>query len=617
MAGSSNFWTPSLKGEFHGTVDQLRRLTEIPSKVRYYRDDIIPAASSHVLAIQDELQISDDLAFLCHWDEGALKVAAVTLQEHPNRLVVLLACNQTPDETTRHSLDGIMAIVSEYASQKRNREIFCDRLFRNVLKLSRSRILARIRPLWLPEPPYVKTRRDPPQHKKSLQDKIRFALDKLKSTSGATKKRRALIEKVKELVDCLDPLNKPLSRDETDKILGETIKKCVEIATYNQQRSFRSQLISLNMNATLYDAPEVQQIDKLARYYFLCKDFIRIARKSEYDTLFKRIEISYTRAFEGINRPIIKRSCFVHAEIQQVLYYEKHPHEPRPRVIGCSKSACYLCDLFVQTQGLYILSHAHRRLYDRWTIPDVNWMTTEQVGIFRSIIREMVKDLQTNIHQWHQNKDKRSYQKYPLESMAFLPLSSGSTVSAMRCITARQEIRETTSIPDDDVSHKSQVVTQEQVEETFATPDNKSSSTDTGYVMCGIGERLPGSDEQGQQSNLIPAHGETRKLGIDGELLTSLRITKDDLPFLRTVRAGDTLNIEIDRLSLSLDFTSITGGDLAISRLEDPAGCTVIPVFDIPTCTEMQLQFSKQSSQVEFCTQLEQGSPILVSFSWS
>jgi hypothetical protein len=116
MAGSSNFWTPSLKRDFHGTVAELRRLTETPSEVQYYRDDTVPDTSSHVLAFQDELQISDDLAFLCHWDEGAHKVSAVTLQEHPDRLVVLLACNHTPEETTRHSLAGIMAISYSWSN---------------------------------------------------------------------------------------------------------------------------------------------------------------------------------------------------------------------------------------------------------------------------------------------------------------------------------------------------------------------------------------------------------------------------------------------------------------------------------------------------------------------
>ena len=60
----------------------------------------------------------------------------------------------------------------------------------------------------------------------------------------------------------------------------------------------------------------------------------------------------------------------VHAEIQLLLFYEQQPRGSRPRIIGSSKSACYLCDLFIQTHGEFRVPRTHGRLYDRWILPE-------------------------------------------------------------------------------------------------------------------------------------------------------------------------------------------------------------------------------------------------------
>ena len=58
----------------------------------------------------------------------------------------------------------------------------------------------------------------------------------------------------------------------------------------------------LGMSAKAYEAPEIRQIDKLARYLFLCKDLIRITRKEEYAAILRDINVTYLRAFCEISR---------------------------------------------------------------------------------------------------------------------------------------------------------------------------------------------------------------------------------------------------------------------------------------------------------------------------
>ena len=60
----------------------------------------------------------------------------------------------------------------------------------------------------------------------------------------------------------------------------------------------------------------------------------------------------------------------VHAEVQLLLFYEQQPHVSRPRIIGSSKSACYLCDLFIQLHGGFSNPRTHGKLYDRWILPE-------------------------------------------------------------------------------------------------------------------------------------------------------------------------------------------------------------------------------------------------------
>ena len=120
MTGSSNFWTPLLQQDFHQSVAELREVTQTPAAARYYRDCPMPKSNDHILSFQDELQMADDIAFLCHRDEGVGYVSAVTLQEHSNRLVILLASNSTPSQTTTQVLGDIAEIISQYTRRSRH-----------------------------------------------------------------------------------------------------------------------------------------------------------------------------------------------------------------------------------------------------------------------------------------------------------------------------------------------------------------------------------------------------------------------------------------------------------------------------------------------------------------
>jgi hypothetical protein len=64
----------------------------------------------------------------------------------------------------------------------------------------------------------------------------------------------------------------------------------------------------------------------------------------------------------------------VHAEIKLLFFYEAHPEITRPRVICASKSACYLCDLFIRLHGEFQTPGTFGKFNERWILPD--WLDT-------------------------------------------------------------------------------------------------------------------------------------------------------------------------------------------------------------------------------------------------
>jgi hypothetical protein len=159
-------------------------------------------------------------------------------------------------------------------------------------------------------------------------------------------------------------------------------------------KSLEAALRTKGFAATIYQSREVLEIDKLSKYFELCDDLIRLSRQPSTRPLCQGLKIEVLQSYPGSKPLGSPTRCYVHGEVQLVLLYEQYPKNPPPRAIGSSKSACFLCDLFITQHGGFGISHSHMKLYPIWTIPEVSWMTTQQVANFRSIIERMTLDIQ-------------------------------------------------------------------------------------------------------------------------------------------------------------------------------------------------------------------------------
>lgn len=146
----------------------------------------------------------------------------------------------------------------------------------------------------------------------------------------------------------------------------------------------------------------LERIRKVANYATACSELLKVARRYQ---IFSNIQVAFvdlqqngprltTKGQSDIERllqtassvpvPMNKKRAAktrqaarqqltgksrVHAEIQIALFYEQSPEYLAPRVICSPKSACYLCNLFLQLHGKHYVPSTHGRLYDAWRWP--------------------------------------------------------------------------------------------------------------------------------------------------------------------------------------------------------------------------------------------------------
>ncbi|KAK0369928.1 hypothetical protein CLIM01_12719 [Colletotrichum limetticola] len=260
MMVPSNFWTPTLKAEFHQTIASLRQLTEIPSEPRDCRGGATTGSRGHTLSIEDEIRTADSIAFLAHHEEGAKFVSTVTLRECPEGLQVVLAGNTTPSSSV---IDGLM------------------RLTARLSKLSRE--------------------------------------GSLPSTSHG----RVLMRSLKVLVNTLNLVEHPIKADALRYALEKVVVSCSQVARLGNTNSVEEHLKSAGVILQLSESPEIRQVDKLARYFFACRDLARVASKPDYRRVFRNIDVRALDSPSGVHRPGTAHYCFVHAEIQQIFDLEQ------------------------------------------------------------------------------------------------------------------------------------------------------------------------------------------------------------------------------------------------------------------------------------------------------
>jgi len=178
------------------------------------------------------------------------------------------------------------------------------------------------------------------------------------------------------------------------ELLQTAIEKSYAVSRHGGSKSLEDNLRKRRMNSELVLSRQVLEIDKISKYLEVCHDLIRLGRQVSTRDACANLKLVRCEGYRERTPPGSKASCFVHGEVQLVMFYEQNPRNPPPRAIGSSKSACFLCDMFIRAHGRFGISSTHMKFYPRWTIPDVHWLDTQQLHRLRGVIDSMNSQLQ-------------------------------------------------------------------------------------------------------------------------------------------------------------------------------------------------------------------------------
>ncbi|KAL8803079.1 MAG: hypothetical protein Q9182_003392 [Xanthomendoza sp. 2 TL-2023] len=350
-----------------------------------------PSPSKRALSEEDEKRLADDIAFLAAASEGVGAVTAASLEEQiePPSLTIRLAANAQIPECVLDQVRAILALL--YTSSTS-----CSTtLFDLVVKLNRDRIHARLRSKHWIVPSYMGSGAKKPLHE-SLRAYIQYLENDLHHPQ-ISKKLITLCNEYKRVE------TNPADMDHDVQRLQGAIKMSFDL--YQTMEMFANDTASQPPNrkslllASALQNRDVQQVNKLGRYWDLCLFLTKAARR--YSALFCRASLEHMRPYSSTRSPFsisILRDprkqtveCFVHAEIQLITFYglSSCRGSLNPRWLGVSKDACYLCDLFIKAHGQFSISKTHGRLYDQWTMPDLAEFGSTLRNDYRRILKEI------------------------------------------------------------------------------------------------------------------------------------------------------------------------------------------------------------------------------------
>ncbi len=160
----------------------------------------------------------------------------------------------------------------------------------------------------------------------------------------------------------------------------------------------------------------IKAFDKVANYQHISERLSCMAASSRSRHLFMSIQFNFLNHY--VCRRVYRQETYVHAEVQLAVYHRLQRTRPSPRMMGTSKAACYLCNLFPSLHPQYKISATHGMILEAWTIPDVMSYSPEDRRDLRNIIRSMQNTSEVRAGKWN-----RVFSPFPIQSGIYHPPS--------------------------------------------------------------------------------------------------------------------------------------------------------------------------------------------------
>ncbi|CAD6587309.1 MAG: hypothetical protein ASARMPRED_003057 [Alectoria sarmentosa] len=573
-----------------------------------------------------ERQLAENFAFISASTDNMRRVMAVCVEENLDKkgITIRVASNTGDLSRIKEKLDGIAKTLETAALRVESRISVRQSLFRQIVILDIARILSRLRSRHAART--RKTEGKPcllPLLHKSVNDSSMKPRGKVGNAKLV--KVRSQVDRLVKTFDRFEAAHDDHSPTLSIDILVELLVQARDFDVENLRGVLRNPS-SINPSVKAF-LPEA--VSKLGHYNRVACDLFNAVRSPAY-TIFGRISIVALEepvldtswatdgpvGFDKVLRRITRlshrhhrwqhlsgslpaaRTKFqsrmsnsaipwkVHAEIQLLFYYERNPDIPLPRTICSSKSACYLCDLFIKTHGKFHIPSTHGKLYDRWMLPE--WPENGYVASEHtfSIIERFNTVLEAKILQTLNHARLPSHP--PNESVLHVrePWSSTSTIP-------EAEPRESTVETSDPVHH----VLREQEEPSsprsaFADPGSSSRPardisvcvTQEPFFECAIDDDMHAI----QEPSLGPAtYGNvhaTQEPVVEPASASNVHVTQEPSLVPGTLRLsprseGRRTSVNSSRLATSSDF--LIRGDTIYRKLTHPSETLIVRTDEI------------------------------------
>jgi hypothetical protein len=410
----SSIWRHLPEDTFRQHLVDLEKITNaVPMEPQSFPLDRynLEAIDEYTLSWVAEQQIADDFAFLAAIEEGAQSVAAVCLEEHRQSAgltVRFAALDLSLNDNVKEALRTIVGTLSKTPAVED--VTHTEELFSQIVNLHFRRLLARLRSTKWEKPKYLSK-----QHKKPLwQDfanllhRVQFVYTKKEATI-----RQSVETQIQNLGSTYENFEaKPPGSEDEMSHLHELIKSSYHFCKNGEISGFAQRLEN---SVTISPTPKVasaikclRQVEKIGAYWRVTTSLI--SQRSRYPDLFgENLELAFLTPYQAVATEIgyeaWAKSCHVHAEVQLAVHYDLLAQDAAyseatsltPRVIGTSKWLCYLCYRFLVAHKGFVAVNTHGRLYDQWTIPDLESYGEEMCNRYRRIVKdidaEVVKEI--------------------------------------------------------------------------------------------------------------------------------------------------------------------------------------------------------------------------------
>lgn len=186
-----------------------------------------------------------------------------------------------------------------------------------------------------------------------------------------------------------------------------------------------TRLKDLGWPETQLDVREIREIGKLANYWRISRHLALCSRR--FRSLFENVELQFLPSYSPSSKSRAFSKQYIHAEIQLLVHYELTTLELKPRAIGVSKEACFLCDAFIRAHNCFSVTGAHRQMFPQWTVPDLEEFTTSTIQSFQRVLSQVCEEVK---REYLKSQQKSPWRPFPAQSainLAVIHLDTPST----------------------------------------------------------------------------------------------------------------------------------------------------------------------------------------------